>query len=724
MARSTSVIVDAWTEAWRLGCIAGLLLAAAAIPSGPAAAATLRELQAKSAGGYFARMWRTTACGEARTPRCPSVERDARGELLLLLAHHPEGRKHPVLGVARSGDAGRTWSSPRPVYAPDAASPRALGTLTRLRSGKLLAPLDEGAGTVRILASEDHGRTWTPSGKVDCAPLQEAVPYGRLIELDGRLLMSVFGKLPLGGALVPCSGLLRSADAGVTWGGFTPIACDRSKGKTAYGPTAIRAVPNGSIVALISANDRYVYRSVSADGGETWSPPRQRLLACNPALAAVGKTLACVDQDSQHRGIIRVQFSDNLFDSWRCDRMLDQDIKGQYASAVGLDDDRLLLVHDRGGFKPEGRGTVVSKGIEVVMMQRNPKAPRAARRRIPPARRDDWQLTERFTTAIKTGFREVAQGPDGVLYALSAERIYASADAGRTFNQIAAAPRSGLLGVLRSGRWIIASVAWGLVDWTGKRARAASDDGYAYFTYSGVKGTSKLWVHTSDDRGKTWHGGDRPADITPLVWVAPYGRFIEQRDGTVVMTAYGCLSDEDTSRRNDCCGLFRSTDGGRTWGDFSLVAYDDTFHDIAYNEMDVQPMSDGTWVAVVRTEWRSHHGGEASSSSVCFSEDRGRTWTRPAFAFIGAVPSLALLPDGGLVCATSFSKFRISYDAGRSWSRELPSYTRHYPGVKVTGENAGQLLLYDQQSGQRQASIYRRVPASQARVRARPAGGD
>ena len=116
-------------------------------------------------------------------------------------------------------------------------------------------------------------------------------------------------------------------------------------------------------------------------------------------------------------------------------------------------------------------------------------------------------------------------------------------------------------------------------------------------------------------------------------------------DHTLAMTVYGCLSEEDTSGRIDCCGIFRSTDGGESWGDFSLVAYDEEFHEIAYNEMDIQPMPDGAWVALIRTEWRSHHGGESSSSSVCFSRDLGYTWTRPEFAFIGAVPTLALLPD-------------------------------------------------------------------------------
>ena len=266
-------------------------------------------------------------------------------------------------------------SEPRTAYKSGEADPKALGTLTRLACGKLTAAFVESPGVVRMLTSEDGGATWTATGAVDCSPLEQACPSGRLVEIKDELLMPLFGNLPAGGKQVSCSGLLRSADGGKTWGPFTEIACDRDEGKVEFGPTAVHADPSGKMLALISAGDTYLYRSLSSDGGRTWSSPEQRLLACKPALAAVGPTLACVDQDSQTRGVMRVQFSDDLFDGWRCDRMLDQDLKGEHASAVGLDEDRLLLVHDRGGFKPEGRGTPATKGIEVALMQRNPAAP-------------------------------------------------------------------------------------------------------------------------------------------------------------------------------------------------------------------------------------------------------------------------------------------------------------------------------------------------------------
>ena len=54
-----------------------------------------------------------------------------------------------------------------------------------------------------------------------------------------------------------------------------------------------------------------------------------------------------------------------------------------------------------------------------------------------------------------------------------------------------------------------------------------------------------------------------------------------------------------------------------------MTAYDKQGRDIAYNEYEIQPMSDGTSVAVTRTEWRSFGVGHVACGSVCFSNDRG-----------------------------------------------------------------------------------------------------
>ena len=676
-----------------------------------------RELDQNSAGGLFARMWRTSACAQADDPRYPSVSRNGKDQLLLLFTEHPSDGSEHVLALAYSDDEGRTWSDPRTIYRAKSAAPQALGTLTRVGE-QLIAPFVDG-DRVYQLVSQDDGTTWGLSAPIDCSPLQAATPYGRLVQIDHELLMPLFGKLSVAGRMVDCSGLLRSRDGGKTWGNFTVIACDREEGKIAYGPTAVHVDTSGRLLAMISVDDRFIYRSISTDGGVTWSRSDQRLLACNPALVLVGDVLACVDQDPQDRGVIRVQFSHDLFDSWRCDRMLDQDLKGVFSSAIALDEDRLLLVHDRGGFKTGGRGTRATAGIEVATMQRNRQCPLVTKKLIPPKDRDRWEFDQHITTSLKY-FGSVTKGPDGNLYTMVDREIYASTDRGRTFAKVAdGPPRASRVWLLKSGRWItIARDDSGIEEeeakgnnfetGTGEVFVGRGEDGYDRYKIGGVRGTLQIWIYYSDDQGQTWNGQGKPIDISPLVWASGNDTMIECEDGTLVMSLYGGLNERDTLGRVDCTGVFRSKDSGKSWGDFSLIAYDEQHHEIAYNETDIQVMPDGTWTAVIRIEWHSHAFGEASSSSVSFSTDRGRTWTKPQFAFIGAVPDVELLPDGGLVCATSFNKFRISYDGGHTWSRECPSYTRHYPGVRVVGERNDTLLLHDY--GAATGSYYRRVP--------------
>ena len=683
----------------------------------------LKELDLKSGGGLFARMWRSSAGDEAGKPSCPSIVRLANGDLLLMFTHESAASDSGALGVVRSNDDGKTWSAPQTVYESTRSVPKAMGTLIRLQLGRLLAPFVDG-DELRILVSNDHGSTWTPSGAINTGPLLGASPYGQMVENSGELLMPVFGTIRVTDGEAACSGLLRSQDGGKTWKRFTVIACDHRRGKIAYGPTTVHVEPDGRMLALINTDGRWLSRSISTDGGKSWSKPQLKLRAQNASLTAVGCVVASVIQDSHLPGMIRVQFSHNLFDSWSCDRMLDQELKGEHTAIVALDDQRILIVHDRGDFAPEGRGTPASKGIEVAMMQRNPAAPDSSHEVIPPDQRDRWEMTtESFSLPMPTGMGVSTIAPDGRLLIYTGGKIYASTNGGRTFEPVAKAPESaqnaGIFGVLRSGRWLVATPDWRPMeenpdmDWTGKVDSYTGVDGYHYERLYGVKGVNKLWIYWSDDQGKTWSGGDQ-AIPDPFIWLVPEGRFIDLDDGTIVMTTYGCLSHEDTSGRLDCAAILRSTDGGETWGDFTSVAYDDQHHEIAYNEMDIQPMLDGTWVAVIRTEWRSHSGGEAASSSVCFSRDKGRTWTNPEYAFIGAVPSLLLLPDGSLLWVGSGNRIRISYDGGHTWGLELPAHALGYPGGELIGND--ELFICGRWGGGGPSvgstgCRYRRVPA-------------
>ena len=688
-------------------------------------AETQQELDHKSGGGLFARMWRTAAAEHVKNPRYPSIVDTGGGALLLMFTDIPATESEPaVLALSSSNDNGRTWSQPQTAYTAPSGIPKALGTMTRLRTGGLITPfLDD--QLVRILASDDDGKTWQASDPIDCAPLQLPVPYGRILEYKGELLMPLYGKLALGGKLAPCSGFLRSKDAAKSWERFSVIACDRQSAEIEYGPTAIHADPNGHLLAMISVGSQFLHRSLSTDGGRTWSGSEQRLLATKPVLVPVGSTLACVNQSIDQfgqDGLVRAQFSENLFDSWRCDRHLEYNIRSDYMSAIALDDNRLLIVHDRNEAKPmdQGRGTIVTEGIEVALMQRNPATPPVTNTILSQEKRIRWELAFKLPElSNELGYGWTAMTPDGRLLSLAGNRMYEISDLGRKVRQIAEGPPSqedsfdsGVFSVLSSGRWITAVREDELEDWRGTHTYLGrGDDGYDDWKLSGVKGAITFRIFFSDDEGHTWQGGEHVVNYKPLVWAHSNGRVIELSDGTLVLPLFGSFNDEDTSSRIDSCGVLRSTDGGQSWGDFSLIAHDRENKNIAYNEVDIQPMPDGSWVAAIRTEWRDGPYGHPWSTSFCFSTDQGRTWTKPELGYVGNVPDMALLPDGGLVvAAAAIPRIVFSYDGGHTWSQEVPAVERigasSYAGVELLDDN--HLFVYGRWRG-RDARVYRRV---------------
>ena len=114
-------------------------------------------------------------------------------------------------------------------------------------------------------------------------------------------------------------------------------------------------------------------------------------------------------------------------------------------------------------------------------------------------------------------------------------------------------------------------------------------------------------------------------------------------------------------------------------------------------------------MAVTRSEWRSFGAGHVACGSVCFSTDRGRSWSSPQMFYHCGGPTLEALPDGGLVfCAQGIKKLVFSYDGEFSWSREMTGPINTYTGVvAVDGDH---LFVYGKWDG-RQACVYRRVPA-------------
>ncbi|MCX6991582.1 MAG: sialidase family protein [Kiritimatiellaeota bacterium] len=131
-----------------------------------------------------------------------------------------------------------------------------------------------------------------------------------------------------------------------------------------------------------------------------------------------------------------------------------------------------------------------------------------------------------------------------------------------------------------------------------------------------VKGkVPTMFVRRSADNGRTW-SKEWAYKSELLTLPSPYGRIIAAPDGTLLMPVYG-TSRKKRKGVNDISILLRSRDGGKTWGDESLVA-------VGHNETSYTFLPGGRLLAVARCEvpYSDH-------VATLFSDDGGRTWSKP-----------------------------------------------------------------------------------------------
>ncbi|MBO9610631.1 MAG: exo-alpha-sialidase [Paenibacillaceae bacterium] len=170
-----------------------------------------------------------------------------------------------------------------------------------------------------------------------------------------------------------------------------------------------------------------------------------------------------------------------------------------------------------------------------------------------------------------------------------------------------------------------------------------------------------LFTVISGDGGRTW---SEPVACKSevLTTVSPYGRIIAGPSGSLLMSAYGVLR-EPKGGVNHAVILVRSMDGGRTWGDESLVAID-------YNETSFALLPNGRLIAAMRKDGRDAH------IATSFSSDGGRTWTEPVKVTRGGEhpADLTLLSNGKLLL-TFGRRVRpfgcgalVSDDLGATWN--------------------------------------------------------
>ena len=392
-------------------------------PAGPAAADNWKRDQ------------RSFVYLSERRARYAGITRTAKGRLLILFTHQTAQQERDGSGelhlVRRTRD-GDWWFYPEPVFEGRQGEPRAMGTLTTLESGRIIAPFAElnhrsSSSRLRVLSSEDHGETWAASDPLNTQPLIWAAPYGRPFEAGNRVLMPVHGAVSQGdlAATRLQSGLLQSTDGGRSWGDWIPIGVPGPEGDLSYEFPAVLPLKDGAWLAVLTQRQlkkrpglpldipQTLVRSYSTDQGKSWTPPEPLCVGSWASLTPMGNgTVACSFALWSAWGSMEVMFSGDGFRTirhrtpfvehnwlpgygpsgwgggWARDPIplppvvpnLEGDWKaGHYgfSSGLALDDDRLMLVL---GQRQKGSGytdpphevdlPIEKERIETIVMKR------------------------------------------------------------------------------------------------------------------------------------------------------------------------------------------------------------------------------------------------------------------------------------------------------------------------------------------------------------------
>jgi len=302
------------------------------------------------------------------------------GRLLFIYTHFTGGgadHATAYLASRTSADGGLTWTDKDQVVVPNEGKQNVMSvSLLRLQSGEIALfylrknAWDDCRPYLRL--SADEAKTWGEASLVIQPGGYYVLNNGRVVQLkSGRLVAPVAKHTEPGGkfsghGVVSC---FLADDGGKTWHqSKTQLTGETAKGRVVLQEPGVVELKDGRLLMFMRTTAGCQYRSLSSDGGETWSAaePSDLISPCSPAsIERIPKTGDLLVVWNNHEGIdaarrgkrtpFNVAISRDEGQTWEKVKTLEDDPGGWYCyTAVEFVGDRVLLGHCAGQQKTGG----------------------------------------------------------------------------------------------------------------------------------------------------------------------------------------------------------------------------------------------------------------------------------------------------------------------------------------------------------------------------------
>lgn len=216
------------------------------------------------------------------------------------------------------------------------------------------------------------------------------------------------------------------------------------------------------------------------------------------------------------------------------------------------------------------------------------------------------------------------------------------------------------------------------------------------------------FIRLSADRGETWG----PAIQVPVT--SPHGP-VPLSDGRLLYLGKEFFSG---TYETGAIYAFESRDGGESWQMLAKLDTPEGFGTPDLHEPYAVELPGGRIMGVIRVQHKYKDGRGVFSVAKCFSDDGGRTWTRPEMTGVNGSPAHLLVHSSGAVVMVYGrrerpfgERARVSCDGGVTFGEEIvigneaESSDLGYPSSVELDDGRIMTVYYQKLPGDRFASI-------------------